>query len=171
MDLKQHVRTYENFPKDGILYYDVGSLTEDPKVWQQTIKQLADHIRSLNVDFMLGIESRGFLLSAPLSVELDMGFSMIRKAGKLPGELESYSYDLEYGSDTVEIQRDVIQAGTRVVIVDDLLATGGTMTAATRLVESIGGEVVECTFIMELDGLGGRQAVDRPCHALMSFPA
>ena len=171
MDLKEHVRTYENFPKDGILFYDVGSLSEDGAVWTETIKQLANHIRELNVDFILGVESRGFLLASPLSIELGLGFSMIRKPGKLPGELESYSYDLEYGSDTLEIQRDVIKPGTRVAIVDDLLATGGTMAAATRLVESIGGEVVTCAFIMELDGLGGRDAINHPCYSLMALPA
>lgn len=171
MDLKQHIRTYENFPIDGILFYDVGSLTTDANVWAETVKQMADYIRTLDVDFILGIDARGFLLSAPLSIELGIGFSMVRKKGKLPGDLESYSYDLEYGSDTVEIQKDVIKKGSRVVIVDDLLATGGTMAAASELVERVGGEVVSCAFIMELDGLGGRDKVARPCHALMQFTA
>lgn len=171
MDLKSHVRTYENFPKEGILFYDVGSLTENPKLWGEVITRLADHIRPLNVDIILGMESRGLLLSSPLTLELGIGFSMIRKPGKLPGELVSHSYDLEYGSDTIELQRDVIKSGTRVAIVDDLLATGGTMAAAVKLVESIGGEVATCACIMELDGLGGQQAVGRNCFSLMSFPA
>lgn len=170
MDLKNHIRTYENFPVEGILFYDVGSLTTNPTIWAETVKQMADYIRSLDVDFILGIDARGFLLSAPLSIELGIGFSMVRKKGKLPGDLESYSYDLEYGSDTVEIQKDVIAQGARVVIVDDLLATGGTMSAAAELVERVGGQVVSCAFIMELDGLGGREKVNRDCHALMTFP-
>src|SRR5207253_3926456 len=141
MDLKQHIRSIPDFPKPGILFYDISTLLAHPQAWHATVEQLAAAIRPHQPDLLLGIESRGFLVAAPLAYALGSGFAMVRKMGKLPGKTVRYSYDLEYGTDTIEVQEDAIMPGQRVVVVDDLVATGGTMQAAIELVTQRGGTV------------------------------
>lgn len=160
MDLKAHIRGIPDFPKPGILFYDISTLLADPDAWQVAMGRLAKVVSRHQPDLLVGIESRGFLVAAPLALKLGLGFTMVRKQGKLPGEKVSYEYDLEYGSDVVEIQADAIQPGQRVVLLDDLLATGGTLAAARSLIEQVGGNVVGAACIIELSFLNGRQAIE-----------
>jgi adenine phosphoribosyltransferase len=169
MDLKQHIRGIPDFPKLGILFYDISTLLKHPGAWKETIAEMTEALRPLKPDLLAGIESRGFLVAAPVAVLLGCGFVMIRKKGKLPGKTIPYTYDLEYGSDTVEIQSDAIEAGQRIVIVDDLLATGGTAAAAVRLCRMVGGNVVGMGFIIELTGLNGRKRLDVPVTSLLDY--
>jgi len=125
MDLKQHIRSIPDFPKPGILFYDISTLLAHPRAWQATVEQLAAALRPHQPELLIGIESRGFLVAAPLAYELGRGFAMVRKVGKLPGKTVRFTYDLEYGTDTLEIQEDAIVPGQRIVVVDDLLATAG----------------------------------------------
>lgn len=169
MDLKQHIRGVPDFPKPGILFYDISTLIAEPEAWQATIHQLSDLLRPHRPDLLVGIESRGFLVAAPLAFSLKRGFTMVRKKGKLPGPTIRFSYDLEYGSDTIEIQADAIRPGQRVVVMDDLLATGGTMTAAIELCRRVGAEVVGAACIIELSFLGGRKRIDVPFTAMVGY--
>lgn len=169
MNIKEHIRQIPDFPKPGILFYDIATLLAHPKAWQATVDQLADIVRPLKPDVLAGIESRGFLVAAPLALSLGCGFLMIRKKGKLPGETVGHTYDLEYGSDTIEIQADAVQPGQRVVILDDLLATGGTLAASIELLKSQGAEVVGAAGIIELTFLGGRSRLSIPFEALVSY--
>src|SRR5499433_3609871 len=142
MDLKDHIRSIPDFPKPGILFYDISTLLAHPDAWRATVERLAGALRPHQPDLLVGIESRGFLVAAPLAYALGSGFAMVRKKGKLPGKTVRFSYDLEYGTDTIEIQADAISPGQRVVVVDDLIATGGTTEAAIKLVTEQGGNVV-----------------------------
>ena len=169
MDLKQHIRGIPDFPKPGILFYDISTLLAHPRAWQYTIERLADSVAPYKPDLLMGIESRGFLVAAPLALQLGCGFAMVRKSGKLPGETISHTYDLEYGTDTVEVQADAIHPGQTVVILDDLLATGGTMAAAASLARKVGGQVAASAAIIELTFLGGREKLDVPFHALIAY--
>ena len=169
MDLKDHIRGIPDFPKPGILLYDISTLLAEPKAWQEAIDQLAEVVGPYKPDVLAGIESRGFLVAAPLALALGCGFTMVRKAGKLPGETVAYSYDLEYGSDTIEIQSDAVKPGQRVVILDDLLATGGTMAAAVKLFEKVGAEVAGAACIIELTFLSGRSRLNVPFNALIAY--
>jgi len=169
MDLKDHIRSVPDFPKPGILFYDISTLLAHPAAWKYCIAQLTEIVAPLEPDLLFGIESRGFLTSAPLALQLGCGFSMIRKKGKLPGEVVELSYDLEYGSDTIAIQADAVKPGQRVVILDDLLATGGTMAASVDLVEKVGGVVVACVCVIELSFLEGRNKIQKPFHTLISY--
>jgi adenine phosphoribosyltransferase len=169
MDLKQHIRGIPDFPKPGILFYDISTLLKHPGAWKETVAEMTEALRPLKPDLLAGIESRGFLVAAPIAVLLGCGFVMIRKKGKLPGKTIPHTYDLEYGSDTVEIQSDAIEAGQRVVVVDDLLATGGTAAAAVRLCRMVGANVVGSAFIMELTGLKGRGRLDVPVTSLLNY--
>jgi adenine phosphoribosyltransferase len=169
MDLKQHIRGIPDFPKPGILFYDISTLLKHPGAWKETIAEMTEALRPLKPDLLAGIESRGFLVAAPVAVLLGCGFVMIRKKGKLPGKTIPHTYDLEYGSDTVEIQSDAIEAGQRVIVVDDLLATGGTAAAAVRLCRMVGANVVASAFIMELSGLKGRDKLDVPVKSLVDY--
>jgi adenine phosphoribosyltransferase len=171
MDIRNHIRTIPDFPKPGILFYDISTLLAHPQAWRHTVDLLAVAIRPLQPDLLVGIESRGFLVAAPLALQLGCGFVMMRKAGKLPGETLSHTYDLEYGSDTIEMQADAVAPGQRVVVIDDLLATGGTARGAVELLREAGAEVVGAAFIIELEGLGGRDEIDVPSTALIEFPA
>ena len=141
MDLSQHIRTIPDFPKPGILFYDISTLLIHPAGWQATVERLAEAVAPHEPDVLVGIESRGFLVAAPLALKLGLGFMMVRKKGKLPGQTLPYIYDLEYGTDTIEIQADAVVPGQRVVLLDDLLATGGTMAAAARLLSQSGADV------------------------------
>ena len=139
------------------------------EAWRFTVSALAEVVKPWQPDLLIGIESRGFLTAAPLANHMGLGFAMVRKEGKLPGDTLSYSYDLEYGSDTMEIQSDVVKPGQRVVVLDDLLATGGTMKAAIALLRQAGAEVAGAAFIIELNFLGGRDELDVPCQSLITF--
>src|SRR5690348_10082380 len=169
MNLKDHIRSIPDFPKPGILFYDISTLLAHPKAWHATIERLADTIRPHKPDVLAGIESRGFLLAAPLALALGTGFVMLRKQGKLPGITVRHTYALEYGTDTIEIQADAIDKGKRVVLVDDLLATGGTMAAAITLLEQVGAVVPSAACIIELTFLGGREKLSVPIEALLQY--
>lgn len=169
MDLRDHIRTVPDFPKPGILFYDISTLLAHAEAWKECVRQLKEIIEPIKPDLLIGIESRGFLPAAPLALELGIGFTMVRKQGKLPGETISHVYDLEYGTDTVEIQADAIEKGQKVVILDDLLATGGTMRAAIDLSKKVGAEVAAVACIIELEGLGGRDEMSVPCHSLIQY--
>jgi adenine phosphoribosyltransferase len=169
MDLKKHIRSVPDFPKPGILFYDISTLLAHPLAWRQTVERLAEALRPHAPDLLVGIESRGFLVAAPLAYALGRGFAMVRKRGKLPGRTVRHTYDLEYGSDTIEIQEDAIAAGRRVAVVDDLLATGGTMRAAIDLVRRQQGIVVGAACIIELRFLQGRARLDVPFTSMIAF--
>jgi adenine phosphoribosyltransferase len=169
LDLKQHIRSIPDFPKPGILFYDISTLLAHAKAWHTAIERLADLIRPHKPDMLAGIESRGFLLAAPLALALGTGFVMLRKQGKLPGTTVRHTYALEYGTDTIEIQQDAVHKGARVVLVDDLLATGGTMGAAVHLLESVGAVVPATAVIIELTFLEGRKKLGPPVETLLQY--
>jgi len=170
MDLKDHIRPVPDFPKPGILFYDISTLLANPDAWQVALGRMARCIGQHQPDILAGIESRGFLVAAPLAARLGLGFTMIRKKGKLPGPTIGYEYDLEYGTDTIEIQEDAIKPGQRVVILDDLLATGGTLGASIDLIEKVGGKAVGAACLIELTFLNGRDKINGlPFDALMSY--
>jgi len=169
MDLKPHIRSIPDFPKPGILFYDISTLLAHPAAWRATVEGLAEALRPHRPELLIGIESRGFLVAAPLAFVLGCGFAMVRKKGKLPGPTVAHSYALEYGTDTIEVQQDAVAPGRRVIVVDDLLATGGTMRAAIDLVTGQGGEVVGAACIIELEFLDGRQKLDVPFTSLVAY--
>ena len=169
MDLKEHIRGIPDFPKPGILFYDISTLLRHPDAWQVAMGRMANMIRGHQPTLLAGIESRGFLLAAPLALKLGCGFIMLRKRGKLPGAVTGLDYALEYGTDRIEIQSDAVPAGARVVVVDDLLATGGTMAAGIQLLRSVGAEVPAAAALIELTFLGGRSRIDVPFEALLSY--
>jgi adenine phosphoribosyltransferase len=155
-DLKKMIREVPDFPKKGILFYDITTLLKDKTGFRQTIDALTEQIRAAKPDAVLGIEARGFIFAPALAYNLGAGFVPVRKPNKLPAETERISYELEYGMDTLEMHKDAIRPGMRVVIADDLLATGGTALASVRLVEKLGGKVAAVSFVVELEGLKGR---------------
>ncbi len=170
MDLKDHIRSIPDFPIEGILFYDISTLLAHPDAWQVALGRLAKMVGQFRPDVLAGIESRGFLVAAPLASRLGLGFTMIRKKGKLPGDTIGHDYELEYGTDTIEIQSDAVEKGQRVVILDDLLATGGTMAASIELFRSVGADVVGTASIIELTFLNGRSKLDGvPFDALVSY--
>lgn len=169
MDLRDYIRTIPDFPKPGILFYDISTLLRHPDAWQVTMGRLANVVRAYQPDILAGIESRGFLLTAPLALKLGCGFVMLRKRGKLPGETIAHDYELEYGTDRIEIQRDAIEPGQRVVLLDDLLATGGTMAAAIALLRKVGADVRAAAALIELTSLKGRERLDLPFTALVQY--
>ena len=169
MNLKDHIRSIPDFPKPGILFYDISTLLQHAEAWKATVDRLAEEISPYNPDRLIGIESRGFLVAAPLALRLGIGFTMVRKQNKLPGETISHTYELEYGSDTIEIQSDALHEGQKVVLMDDLLATGGTAAAAVELLRSVGADVVASAFIIELNFLSGRDKLDVPVHSLIGY--
>jgi adenine phosphoribosyltransferase len=156
MDLKKHIRAVPDFPKAGILFYDITTLLKDSAGLAATIDQLAAPFSGKGIDVVIGIESRGFILGAPVADRLGAGFIPIRKPGKLPAETLTESYNLEYGQDALQIHADAVDRGQRVLIVDDVLATGGTAAAAVALVQSLGGDLHALAFLVELKGLDGR---------------
>jgi adenine phosphoribosyltransferase len=169
LDLKNHIRSIPDFPKPGVLFYDISTLLAHGPAWKETIERLADAIRPDKVDKIIGIDARGFLVAAPLAIMLGVGFIMIRKRGKLPGRTVAYDYTLEYGSNTIEIQEDALQKGQRVAVVDDLLATGGTAEAAIKLCRKVGATVTHAGFIIELNFLKGRHNLDVPVTSLVGY--
>jgi len=169
MDLKDYIRGIPDFPKPGILFYDISTLLRDADAWQVAMGRMAKAVRAYQPDMLAGIESRGFLIAAPLALKLGCGFIMLRKRGKLPGETVGLNYALEYGMDRIEVQADAIQRGQRVVVVDDLLATGGTMAAGINLLRELGAIVPAAAALIELTFLKGRTRLDVPCEALVSY--
>jgi adenine phosphoribosyltransferase len=167
--LKDHIRQIADFPKPGILFYDISTLLAHPAAWHAAIERLAALVEPRRPQLLAGIESRGFLVAAPLAYALGCGFIMLRKKGKLPGATVPHSYDLEYGSDIIEIQEGAVAQGQRVVLVDDLLATGGTMAAAIALLRKVGGEVAGTAALIELSFLGGRAKIDAPFDSLIAY--
>ncbi|MGH7077239.1 MAG: adenine phosphoribosyltransferase [Acetobacteraceae bacterium] len=169
MDLRDRIRGIPDFPKPGILFRDISTLLRDAEAWQVAMQRLARVVAPYRPDLLAGIESRGFLVSAPLALTLGCGFMMLRKRGKLPGPTVGYDYALEYGSDRVEIQVDAVVPGQRVVIVDDLLATGGTMSAGIALLRQVGAAVPAAAALIELAFLDGRRRLDVPFESLISY--
>lgn len=156
MDLKNKIRVIEGFPKEGISFKDVTTLLQDKEAFTYTIDKFKEYLKDKNIDIIVGPEARGFIFGAPLAYAIGAGFVPVRKKGKLPADTISVSYDLEYGSDALEIHKDAIKPGQRVAIVDDLLATGGTIGSVAKLVELVGGEVASVDFVIELTDLKGR---------------
>ena len=171
MDLKDHIRGIPDFPKPGILFYDISTLLRDADAWQVAMGRMAKAVRAYQPDLLAGLESRGFLIAAPLALKLGCGFIMLRKRGKLPGETVGLNYALEYGTDRLEIQADAVEPGQRVVLVDDLLATGGTMSAGIALLRRVGAVVPAAATLIELTFLNGRSKLDVPCEALVAYDA
>lgn len=169
MDLKSHIRTIPDFPKPGILFYDITTLLLNAEAFQFAIDKLHEVVAQTRPDHIVAIESRGFLFGAPLSALSKIGLVLARKKGKLPGDVISYSYDLEYGTDTIEISEGFIQPGNQVLIVDDLLATGGTAGATKALLENIGADVVGTLCLIELIGLGGREKVGGEVSSVLTY--
>ena len=169
MDLKDHIRGIPDFPKPGILFYDISTLMREPDAWAVTMGRLSRQVRAHGPDLLAGVESRGFLLAAPLALSMGCGFVMLRKRGKLPGQVVGLDYALEYGTDRLEIQADAVTPGQRVVIVDDLLATGGTMAAGIELLRKVGAVVPAAAAIIELTFLAARSRLDVPVEALVSY--
>jgi len=169
MNLKDHIREVPDFPEPGILFYDISTMLAHRDAWRHCVDKLAESVAPEKPDLLAGIESRGFLTAAPLALELGCGFTMIRKKGKLPGDTIEQTYDLEYGTDTIEIQADAIVPGQRVVLMDDLLATGGTAAAAVALLRKVGAEVRAASFIIELTFLTGRDKLDLPISSLLAY--
>ena len=159
-DLKQLIREVPDFPKPGINFYDITTLLKHPEGLRRTVDAMADEFRGEQIDTVVGIEARGFIFAPALAYHLGAGFVPVRKPRKLPAECASISYELEYGQDTLEIHRDAVGSGHRVLIADDLLATGGTARAVVDLVEGLGGKVVGLTFVIELEFLPGRRKLE-----------
>ena len=161
LNLEDYVSSIPDFPKEGILFRDVTSIIQDGEAFRETINQLVAFAKSVNADFIVGPEARGFIFGAPVAVEMGIGFAPVRKPGKLPREAISCKYDLEYGSNEVCLHKDAIQPGARVVVIDDLLATGGTAEASCKMIEQLGGTVAGCAFFIELygNGMAGREVL------------
>ncbi len=170
MDYKKLIREVPDFPKPGILFYDITTLLKDAKAFQSIQDDLAAQYRGQGIQKVVGIESRGFILGSPLAYHIGAGFVPVRKPGKLPADTFEVKYDLEYGSNALAIHRDAIAMGERVLIVDDLMATGGTAAAAVKLVQHLGGEVVAVSVLVELLGLQGRDKLNGcPLHAMLTY--
>lgn len=167
MDLKEKIRVIEDFPKEGISFKDVTTLLEDGKALKYTIDTIVAYLKDKKIDVVVGPEARGFLFGAPVAYALGVGFVPVRKPGKLPFDTIGVSYDLEYGSDELEIHKDAILPGQRVAIVDDLLATGGTIGSVAKLIEQVGGVVASIDFVIELTGLNGRDKLEG--HDILSL--
>jgi adenine phosphoribosyltransferase len=168
--LRRYIRDVPDFPKPGILFRDVTPLLLEPAALEGAIEALTAPFQNQRVDRVLGIESRGFLLGAPVALALGVGLGLVRKAGKLPYQTHRASYELEYGTDTVEMHVDTVEKGQRVLIVDDLIATGGTAAAAVELARAAGGNVIGCSFLIELIALDGRRLLDvEPIHTVIRY--
>jgi len=170
--VKDYIRTIVDFPHEGIMFRDVTTLFADPRGFRMTIDQLLHPYAGMEIDKVVGLEARGFILGGAIAHQLTVGFVPIRKKGKLPGATISESYQLEYGEAVVEVHDDAIQPGEKILLVDDLLATGGTAEAGIKLVERLGGEIIGCAFIVDLPELGGRkklEALGMDVHALCAF--
>ena len=161
MTIKSKIRTIPDYPKKGIMFRDITTVLKDPIGLRATIDELVRRYKDVKIDKIAGIESRGFILGAPLAFALGKGFIPIRKKGKLPAETIGHDYELEYGTDRIEIHTDAIAKGEKILLVDDLIATGGTAEAACKLIEKMGGKIVECCFIIDLPDIGGRARLEK----------
>lgn len=170
LDLKKYIRDIPDFPKPGILFRDISPLLASPEAFGQSVHQLADHYGDRKIDVIVAAEARGFIFAAPLALELNAGFVPIRKPGKLPFDTHAFHYELEYGTDTLEMHIDGVSHGQNVLVVDDLLATGGTVEACCMLLEKSGCNVVGCAFVIELIGLGGAARIGpHECFSLIKY--
>jgi adenine phosphoribosyltransferase len=161
MNIKSRIRTIPHYPKPGIMFRDITTLLKDPVGFQFTIQEIVKRYSTWKIDKVAAIESRGFIIGAPVAYALGLGFVPIRKQGKLPAEAVGHDYQLEYGQDRIEIHVDAIEPGDRVLVLDDLIATGGTAEAASHLIRKMGGTVVECCFIIDLPDVGGRKRLQQ----------
>lgn len=169
-DLKAKIRDVADFPKKGILFKDITTLLADPKSFQMAIDLIAHRYLDMHIDAVLGVEARGFIMGAALAYKLCSGVIIVRKPGKLPAETESVTYELEYGEDSLEIHKDAIRPGMRILIADDVLATGGTVKAVIELIKKMGAEIVECAFLAELVSLRGSEKIKPYAHfSLLTF--
>jgi adenine phosphoribosyltransferase len=169
-DLRARIREVPDFPKPGILFYDITTLLKDADAFREVVDRMAEQVDGRTIDLVVGMESRGFIFSAPLAYKLQAGFVPVRKLGKLPADTIEVEYALEYGTATLEIHRDAIQPGQRVLIVDDLLATGGTVMGTIELVRRLGGEIAGLSFMVELTALRGRDKLgDHQIHTLLTY--
>ena len=172
MTVKSYVRTIPHYPKQGVMFRDITTLLKDPVGFKLTINEFVNRYANARIDKVAGIESRGFIIGAALAYQLGLGFVPIRKKGKLPAETIGHDYELEYGADRIEIHVDAVSEGEHVLLVDDLIATGGTAEAAVTLLEKMGGKVIECCFVIDLPELGGRkrlEAMKQKVFALCEF--
>jgi adenine phosphoribosyltransferase len=169
MPIKSRIRTVPHYPKPGVMFRDITTLLKDPVGFQVTINELAKRYAGVKIDQVAGIEARGFIVGAALAYQLGVGFVPIRKKGKLPAETIGHDYELEYGTDRIEIHVDAVSQGERVLLVDDLIATGGTAEAACKLIASMGGQIVECCFVIDLPDLGGRARLEKQGHKVFSL--
>ncbi|MEN7982592.1 MAG: S-methyl-5'-thioadenosine phosphorylase [Nanoarchaeota archaeon] len=168
--IKSKIRTIPDFPKSGIMFRDITTLFQNPEAMKKTIEILHKRYKDKKIDYVAGIEARGFIIGGSLAEKLNCGFIPIRKKGKLPHKVEQQEYELEYGTDTIEIHKDALNPGQRILIVDDLIATGGTAKASCQLIEKLGGEIVECSFIIDLPELGGKEKLaNYPVFTLIEF--
>ncbi|RCW43788.1 MULTISPECIES: adenine phosphoribosyltransferase [unclassified Halanaerobium] len=160
MNLKEKIRNIPDFPEKGILFKDITPLLKDKNAFKEAIVKMADMFNNKEFDYVVGIEARGFIVGTPLALEMDKGFIPIRRPGKLPYDTLSISYELEYGKNKLEIHKDAIDKGDKILLIDDLLATGGTTKAAVELIEKLGGQVIGCGFLLELGNLEGRKMLE-----------
>jgi len=169
MPIKSLIRTIPHYPKPNIMFRDITSLLKDPIGFRIAINELVRRYADMEIDKVMGIEARGFIVGAPLAYALGKGFVPIRKQGKLPAETIGYDYELEYGTDRIEVHTDAITSGERVLLVDDLIATGGTAEAATKLIEKMGGKIVECCFVIDLPDVGGRKRLEKQGYSVFAL--
>jgi len=170
MDIRTKIRTIPHFPKQGIMFRDITTLLKDAQGLGQVINELAERYNGTKINYVAGIESRGFIIGGALAHKLGLGFIPIRKKGKLPAEVIREEYELEYGKDVVEMHKDALQKGDKVLLVDDLIATGGTALAACKLIEKAGGVIEECVFVVDLPELGGKKKLaPRKVFAMVEF--
>jgi len=161
MTIKSRIRTVPHYPKQGVMFRDITTLLKDPVGFRVTINELVNRYTAVKIDKVAGVESRGFIIGAALAFQLGVGFVPIRKRGKLPAETVGHDYQLEYGTDRIEMHVDAISKGDRILLVDDLIATGGTAEAAAKLIDTMGGHIVECSFVIDLPDLGGRARLEK----------
>lgn len=169
MPIKSRIRTVPHYPKQGIMFRDITTLLKDPVGLRLTVHELVNRYTGMKIDKVAGIESRGFIVGAPLAHMLGVGFVPIRKKGKLPAETIGHDYELEYGTDRIEIHTDAISPGENILLVDDLIATGGTAEAAVMLIQKIGGNIVECAFVIDLPDVGGRKRLEGHGYKVFSL--
>ena len=171
MPIKSHIRTVPHYPKPGVMFRDITTLLKDPVGFRLTMAELVQHYSGMKIDRVAAIEARGFIIGAALAIQLGLGFVPIRKKGKLPAQTVGHDYALEYGTDRIEMHVDAITPGDRILLVDDLIATGGTAEAAVKLIESMGGTIVECAFVIDLPELGGRARLEELGHTVHTLCA
>lgn len=169
MPIKSKIRTVPHYPKQGVMFRDITTLLKDPVGFRVTINELVNRYTGVKIDRVAGIEARGFIIGAALAYQLGVGFILVRKQGRLPSETVGHDYELEYGTDRIEIHVDAVSKGDRVLVVDDLIATGGTAEAACKLIENMGGKIVECCFVIDLPDLGGCARLEKQGHKVFSL--